>query len=239
MRSRPPWRCTASSPHGPSDAIGSGLRYLRRRQRSDGAIRYSSSSQQTPVWVTAQALPPLRRKPFSLDPLPSRSCGARPGPIKRPARTERVSGFGTHCGGRSTRTAGAAARGRSRARADVRARAATRAAKGGVSEGLNHSDLPSADVPHATWRIRRSPARACRPVRAAPPAHGAPSPTRAPNRSPRFALRGPKAEARRRPRPRCAPAAHPLAASPSPSSPRSPGAARTRRLWATIRRRSP
>jgi hypothetical protein len=235
MRSRPPWRCTASSPHGAKrrDRLGPSLSpppsEKRRRhsllelESADAGLGHRAgppSSEAEAVPARSPSLSQLRRKA---------------GPDQAPARSERVSDSGHSAGGGPTRTAGAEARGRPR----VRARAATRAEKGGISEGLNHSDLPSADVPHATWRIRRSPARACRPVRAAPPAHGAPSPTRAPNRSPRFALRGPKAEARRRPRPRCAPAAHPLAASPSPSSPRSPGAARTRRLWATIRRRSP
>jgi hypothetical protein len=35
-------------------------------QRADGHIAYSSTSDQTPVWVTAQALTALRRKPFPL-----------------------------------------------------------------------------------------------------------------------------------------------------------------------------
>ncbi|MFN2615614.1 MAG: DUF6580 family putative transport protein [Thermoleophilaceae bacterium] len=48
------------------------LRYLRRRQRHDGAIRYSSASSQTPVWVTAQALAALRRKAFPLRTVPRR-----------------------------------------------------------------------------------------------------------------------------------------------------------------------
>ena len=49
-------------------AVGSGgsmtgraLGYLRRRQASDGSVAYSADSEQTPVWVTAQALMALRR----------------------------------------------------------------------------------------------------------------------------------------------------------------------------------
>jgi energy-coupling factor transport system substrate-specific component len=38
------------------------LAYLRGLQRGDGSVRYSSSSAQTPVWVTAQALMALERK---------------------------------------------------------------------------------------------------------------------------------------------------------------------------------
>ena len=38
--------------------------YLVRLQRSDGSVGYSSSSAQTPVWVTAQALMALNGKPL-------------------------------------------------------------------------------------------------------------------------------------------------------------------------------
>ena len=40
------------------------LAYLRSLQGSSGAIRYSRTSVQSPVWVTAQALTGLARKPF-------------------------------------------------------------------------------------------------------------------------------------------------------------------------------
>lgn len=42
------------------------FRYLRRLQRPDGSFRYSSRYATTPVWVTAQALCALARKPFPL-----------------------------------------------------------------------------------------------------------------------------------------------------------------------------
>lgn len=49
------------------ESVGSGpLRYLTRMQRSDGHVRYSATSDQTPVWVTAQALTALAKKPFPL-----------------------------------------------------------------------------------------------------------------------------------------------------------------------------
>jgi prenyltransferase/squalene oxidase-like repeat protein len=38
--------------------------YLKRLQRSDGSFRYSAHYTTTPVWVTAQVLPALARKPF-------------------------------------------------------------------------------------------------------------------------------------------------------------------------------
>jgi Prenyltransferase and squalene oxidase repeat len=42
------------------------LGYLRGLQRGDGSVRYSSTSSQTPVWVTAQALMALERKPLPI-----------------------------------------------------------------------------------------------------------------------------------------------------------------------------
>src|SRR5262249_51985985 len=41
--------------------------YLKRLQRSDGSFRYSARYTTTPVWVTAQVLPALARKPFPLE----------------------------------------------------------------------------------------------------------------------------------------------------------------------------
>jgi energy-coupling factor transport system substrate-specific component len=46
--------------------------YLVKLQRGDGSIAYSSSSDQTPVWVTAQALMALRGKPLPIATAPRR-----------------------------------------------------------------------------------------------------------------------------------------------------------------------
>ena len=62
-------------------AVGAGamesaaIRYLNRLQRRDGHIAYSRTSDQTPVWVTAQALTALRRKPFPLSAVPRKRRG--------------------------------------------------------------------------------------------------------------------------------------------------------------------
>ncbi|MGH2926118.1 MAG: hypothetical protein ACRDK1_09130, partial [Solirubrobacterales bacterium] len=66
------------------------LRYLASRQAGDGHYRYSSSSDQTPVWVTAQALVAVKRRAFPIaavarsraraganSPAPDASPGAR------------------------------------------------------------------------------------------------------------------------------------------------------------------
>ncbi|HEX2105357.1 MAG TPA: prenyltransferase/squalene oxidase repeat-containing protein, partial [Solirubrobacteraceae bacterium] len=42
------------------------LGYLRTLVAADGSVRYSRTSAQTPVWVTAQALTALARKPFPI-----------------------------------------------------------------------------------------------------------------------------------------------------------------------------
>jgi hypothetical protein len=42
------------------------IRFLVGLQSGDGHVRYSKTSNQTPVWVTAQALTAIRRRPFPL-----------------------------------------------------------------------------------------------------------------------------------------------------------------------------
>jgi hypothetical protein len=48
------------------------LGYLRSLQRRDGRIDYSPTSSQTPVWVTAQAVMALARKPLPIATVPRR-----------------------------------------------------------------------------------------------------------------------------------------------------------------------
>ena len=50
------------------------LAYLRSLAAPDGSVRYSRTSRQTPVWVTAQALTALELRPFPVLP---RAAGAR------------------------------------------------------------------------------------------------------------------------------------------------------------------
>ena len=61
------------------------IAYLRARQNADGSVDYSSTAAQTPVWVTAQAVMALKRKPLPLDPIArervqsaSAAAGAKP-----------------------------------------------------------------------------------------------------------------------------------------------------------------
>jgi prenyltransferase beta subunit len=47
-------------------APAAAFRFLGRMRRADGSYRYSARYAVTPVWVTAQVLPALMRKPFPL-----------------------------------------------------------------------------------------------------------------------------------------------------------------------------
>jgi energy-coupling factor transport system substrate-specific component len=70
------------------------LDYLAARQASDGHYRYSSSSDQTPVWVTGQALLAVNRKAFPLSAVPRSAAGGLPVP---------TGGASAGAGGRSNR----------------------------------------------------------------------------------------------------------------------------------------
>jgi hypothetical protein len=60
--------------------------YLRSLTTPSGKVRYSRTSTQTPVWVTAQALAALARKPFPLAPvLRARKAAPAPKPAPTPA----------------------------------------------------------------------------------------------------------------------------------------------------------
>ena len=59
------------------------IAYLRSLTTPSGKVRYSRTSTQTPVWVTAQALAALARKPFPLAPVPRARKAAPPQPAPR------------------------------------------------------------------------------------------------------------------------------------------------------------
>ena len=119
---------------GGSGPIGSGIDYLAGRQAGDGHYTYSKASDQTPVWVTAQALAATGRRPYPLAAVPrdpgssgggsgggsGGSAGAGPGPAavggggaasasgargKGPGKKE-AKGAGGRAGGSSAKKAG-------------------------------------------------------------------------------------------------------------------------------------
>ena len=60
-------------------ALSRALGYLRGLQRPDGSVSYSSNSNQTPVWVTAQALMALERRPLPIASVPRKQPKAKRG----------------------------------------------------------------------------------------------------------------------------------------------------------------
>ena len=57
------------------------LGYLQSLIMPDGSVRYSRTGSQTPVWVTAQALTALARRPFPIAPVAGRAHGAVARPV--------------------------------------------------------------------------------------------------------------------------------------------------------------
>jgi hypothetical protein len=49
---------------GSETAVRRGQAYLRSLTAPNGLVRYSRTGRQTPVWVSAQALLALHRRPF-------------------------------------------------------------------------------------------------------------------------------------------------------------------------------
>jgi energy-coupling factor transport system substrate-specific component len=88
---------TASGSGGP--AIADASDYLASVRASDGHYRYSASSDQTPVWVTAQALLAVERAPFPLAAVaraakPEPAPQAEPSPSSAPASEQTGTGGG-------------------------------------------------------------------------------------------------------------------------------------------------
>ncbi|MBV9214126.1 MAG: hypothetical protein JOZ25_10840 [Actinobacteria bacterium] len=103
------------------------LAYIESLQNGDGSIRYSSSSSQTPVWVTAQAITALERRPFPL--MPGGSAGS--------------ATAGGSAGGGSGAGAGAASPGGSGV-GGMPGRGPSRGARGGAtSDGRTGAGRPS------------------------------------------------------------------------------------------------
>ena len=86
--------------------VGSGslarpLGYLRSLTAPDGHVRYSAGSDQTPVWVTAQAAMALAGKPLPLSPVPLQSAA----PARHVARAAHASSHASAGVKRAKRTA--------------------------------------------------------------------------------------------------------------------------------------
>ena len=77
--------------------VGRALAYLTSLIAPDGHIRYSRSVDQTPVWVTAEAVMALAQKPLPIAPAPLPAAAGRPvskpaaGPTRNRARPRHVT----------------------------------------------------------------------------------------------------------------------------------------------------
>jgi hypothetical protein len=69
--------------------VNRAISYLESLIAPDGHVRYSRSSDQTPVWVTAQAAMALAEKPLPLPPVVSRSAAPKPRRVTAAAPTRR------------------------------------------------------------------------------------------------------------------------------------------------------
>jgi energy-coupling factor transport system substrate-specific component len=120
--------------------------FLSRRQAGDGHYRYSSFSDQTPVWVTGQALLAVERAAFPLAAVPRTAPPpARQAP-STPSRAVPVHGAGARAtrGGSSPQAPARSAKaGRAHRRPAARSGAGT-----GRSSGGEPVRLPSARAPH-------------------------------------------------------------------------------------------
>lgn len=79
------------------DAIAAAQRYLSRLREPDGHYAYSASSDQTPIWVTAQVLLATERKAFPLPAVPRAQRSAPPASDGQPddSPAQQPSGSGS------------------------------------------------------------------------------------------------------------------------------------------------
>ena len=141
-RSRPRGPCRGSWRRGATRRRSSGAAGRRSTtcaslQRGDGSFRYSRSSSQTPVWVTAQALVALERKAFPL------------AAVAMPARGGLVGRVGVQ---RGTQARGA---GRRRIRLARRGRETPDAESSSEAEGAPAPGAPAAPGSRTSARGRR------------------------------------------------------------------------------------
>jgi energy-coupling factor transport system substrate-specific component len=100
------------------------IEYLKSLQAADGSIRYSRTSAQTPVWVTAQALNGLEAEPYPVPPAPRQKARTATAASGGEASSGGASTAGTSTG---TTTTAAKAKAAKRAKAPTAASAASSA----------------------------------------------------------------------------------------------------------------
>jgi hypothetical protein len=128
---------------GGSGATASSARaYLVRLQRSDGSVAYSSSSAQTPVWVTAQALMALNGKPLPI--------AVAPRSKRTPAKAASGEGGGAAAPGGGGKAGSKQGKGSGAVAAGGAGAAATGDAAAGAVGGATAPTAPGATNPEST-----------------------------------------------------------------------------------------
>ncbi len=122
----------------------SALSYLSSLQQPNGSFRYSRTSAQTPVWVTAQALAAIERRVLPLRPAPR---------AKRSARRPTVA----HKGASVQRSPHAGSSTKSSQQQSPRGAAGTPAAAGpGTTESAGSAGSPAQTIAATNTSLRRS-----------------------------------------------------------------------------------
>jgi len=144
------------------------LAYLRSLTAPSGEVRYSRTSRQTPVWVTAQAVMALARKPLPLKPVsrarraapPPPAATATPAPAAKPAPAKPARGKAPArrrpaAGGSTTagRRAEAAPQGAGGSAAAGRRAEAARTPAAAATAAIASAALTAAVVPERAGRV--------------------------------------------------------------------------------------
>jgi energy-coupling factor transport system substrate-specific component len=120
--------------------------FLAARQMRDGHYRYSASSDQTPIWVTSQALMAFEREAFPVEPVPRTS---QPGGLPPPVAPTGSNGASGGAVGSTKRGAGEGPKGSNAAKETSRKQGKKKRANGSTAgdEEAAGAALASAEVP--------------------------------------------------------------------------------------------
>jgi energy-coupling factor transport system substrate-specific component len=137
-----------------SGASHSPVAYLSSLQQPDGSFRYSRTSVQTPVWVTAQALAAVKRKPLPLRPVRRTSAPARAADKARSSRAGRNAVEQSRQRRRAAQNGYARDHDRSPASGSFSARSPS---EGGDGDGGSMESKPAANVERRSSQGRSFP----------------------------------------------------------------------------------
>ena len=136
---------TGRNPGRVRSAGRSPLAYIRSLQRRSGRVDYSRTSEQTPVWVTAQAAMALERRPLPLAAVPRERRRTATAQVAAPAERPR-----SDVAGEAPAETAAGARKRADGSSKRRARSSRREPRGGVARSVPTSNDGSVVEPVVT-----------------------------------------------------------------------------------------